>query len=548
MKQAIPILLFMLLIFLSVMGFITYYIQDNLAPIDNKAAVATKPTKKWHPGHYIYHKTGDLDPQVVKDYYKDPRYDATAGIYTQVYWKSLEAQKDVYTLDFIQQYLDALPDDKQLFIVFMDRDYRATSCGSSRLPGWVDGVMIEGCVAKYWEQETMDEEVELLSVIAEEFDDHPQFEGVLLQETSFGGEEIGLTHDQMYEKYYELHEKSKGLFKKSHLLRNMNSLGGPEKSCKLLGQLAEQLEEYGYGMANPDSNAWDAMPWDCVGNDNVIGELPGDKVKPVYALYRKVGNRVPKLVGNDGSQLGNPYKPRMFNGEKMDIPNLVKYHYLTAVEGYTHKDFGPIEPFGANYLMWLSDFWTKEFNVDEDDGGLTPEEKKAMKEEWDNEVLKLINRPGYETNTTCPSNINCQTSDNPVNTNTPTPSGLPNTPTPLPSTTQSVTPVFTPTPTVSTSVTQSPATPTITPSELIIGNICGKADIDGDGRFNISDFAEFAKAYGVGSNSCADKDLDYGPCGGRDVNKDGKLNIADFGGQGIGFAQRYYPKLSCVVN
>ena len=41
--------------------------------------------------------------------------------------------------------------------------------------------------------------------------------------------------------------------------------------------------------------------------------------------------------------------------------------------------------------------------------------------------------------------------------------------------------------------------------------------------------------------------MDYGTCGGRDVNRDGKLNIADFGGAGIGFAQRYYPKLSCAL-
>jgi hypothetical protein len=89
--------------------------------------------------------------------------------------------------------------------------------------------------------------------------------------------------------------------------------------------------------------------------------------------------------------------------------------------------------------------------------------------------------------------------------------------------------------------------PSVSPSDVFTGNVCGKADVDGDGRFNITDFAEFARAYGIGSNTCADKDVDYGPCGGRDVNKDGKLNIADFGGAGIGFAQRYFPKTSCAL-
>lgn len=112
-----------------------------------------------------------------------------------------------------------------------------------------------------------------------------------------------------------------------------------------------------------------------------------------------------------------------------------------------------------------------------------------------------------------------------------------NTPTPIVST-----PTITPSdPPVSGTVSPS-ATPTI-----ITGNICGKADVDNNGQFTIFDFSEFAKTYGRGTNTCADKDVDYGPCGGRDVTRDGKLNIADFGAQGIGFAQRYYPKTSCAL-
>lgn len=79
------------------------------------------------------------------------------------------------------------------------------------------------------------------------------------------------------------------------------------------------------------------------------------------------------------------------------------------------------------------------------------------------------------------------------------------------------------------------------------GNACGKSDIDGDGKFEINDFQAFAQAYGMGNNSCADTDVNYGACGGRDVNKDGILDIIDFGGAGIGFAQRYYPKTSCAL-
>lgn len=108
----------------------------------------------------------------------------------------------------------------------------------------------------------------------------------------------------------------------------------------------------------------------------------------------------------------------------------------------------------------------------------------------------------------------------------------------------------TPPPPITDSATPTPTTTpiiSITPTNLIEGNVCGKADLDGDGVFKIADFAEFAKSYGRGTNTCADKNVDYGLCGGRDANKDGKLNIADFGGAGIGFAQRYYPKTSCAL-
>ena len=96
-------------------------------------------------------------------------------------------------------------------------------------------------------------------------------------------------------------------------------------------------------------------------------------------------------------------------------------------------------------------------------------------------------------------------------------------------------------------------TNTITPTSRLPGSpttiyqtaACGQADIKGDGQFGIDDFAEFARAYGNGKNTCATGTVNYGPCGGKDVNNDGKLNIFDFGSPVIGFAQRYGPHRTC---
>ena len=142
----------------------------------------------------------------------------------------------------------------------------------------------------------------------------------------------------------------------------------------------------------------------------------------------------------------------------------------------------------------------------------------------------------YHTSTPTPNYSPTPTYEaSPGTTDTPTP-----TPT-SPAITNTPTPTRTPTPTYMTTVTTVVVTPTLS------GNICGKSDTNGDGVFTIADFAEFAIKYGQGKNTCADKDVDYGPCGGRDANRDGVLNIADFGAAGIGFAQRYYPKLSCAL-
>jgi len=119
--------------------------------------------------------------------------------------------------------------------------------------------------------------------------------------------------------------------------------------------------------------------------------------------------------------------------------------------------------------------------------------------------------------------------------------------TPIPQASITPTPTNTnPTPTSTPPQVSGTVEPSATPT-VGTGNICGKADVNGDGVFTIADFAEYARAYGRGTNICVDKDVDYGPCGGRDSNKDGKLNIADFGAQGVGFAQRYYPKSSCAL-
>ncbi|HRO64861.1 MAG TPA: hypothetical protein PKU78_01425, partial [Candidatus Dojkabacteria bacterium] len=87
----------------------------------------------------------------------------------------------------------------------------------------------------------------------------------------------------------------------------------------------------------------------------------------------------------------------------------------------------------------------------------------------------------------------------------------------------------------SISVTPSTVTPT-----NVNAIVCGPADLDSNGRFDLYDFSNFARKY---KSSCSDRGVNHGPCGGIDRDNDGKVSIADFSA----FAQRYYPAPSCSL-
>ncbi len=119
-------------------------------------------------------------------------------------------------------------------------------------------------------------------------------------------------------------------------------------------------------------------------------------------------------------------------------------------------------------------------------------------------------------------------------------------PTPTITVTPRVTLLFSPTPTMNVISTPTPTgvivtTPTYSP------HACGGADVNADHKFDLTDFVEFATAYQDGNRLCDDQNVYYGTCGGRDVDRNGKLDIVDFGGED-GFASRYFPKESCVLN
>jgi len=117
------------------------------------------------------------------------------------------------------------------------------------------------------------------------------------------------------------------------------------------------------------------------------------------------------------------------------------------------------------------------------------------------------------------------------------------TPTKDPSVTPSVTPTMTNTPVPTPTKEEPPIT-----TEPPVGFICGPADTNGNGYFDIIDFGGryvgFASNYQKTCDDTEEMRQTYSPCGGKDVVPDqygnfGKIDILDF----QSFAQRYNSKI-----
>lgn len=116
--------------------------------------------------------------------------------------------------------------------------------------------------------------------------------------------------------------------------------------------------------------------------------------------------------------------------------------------------------------------------------------------------------------------------------------------------TATVVPSHTPLVTSSPTVVPTPGNSTIPspiPSPILSvtptsssGIACGKADMDNNLKFGLSDFVGFAEVY---QKNCSDSTADFGECGGKDVDRSGKIEILDF----VSFAARYGPDRSCRI-
>lgn len=167
--------------------------------------------KRFNPGHYLY-AGDDVNYAYMTNSStgQDRRSliaarDGWAGYVVQVWWSKLEPSQGTYSLGGISADLDqAQTDGKQLIVRVMDRrwsssrPYPLPSYIAATIGGMTSGAATSGgfVCARLWNTAVGERFIQLCEAIYAEFEDHPAFEGILIEESSNPTHisEFGYTH------------------------------------------------------------------------------------------------------------------------------------------------------------------------------------------------------------------------------------------------------------------------------------------------------------------------------------------------------------------
>lgn len=398
---------------------LTQFTKSSTLPGSTPTTNAGLKTKKFHPGHYLQGYPLDTSPQFIKtEISGDSRLQAARGVRVPITWKAFEPERGKYNFALVDEYLEAIGPDKQMFLHWWATDIWAKNCdAATRIPTYMlphctklyNGGSHSNAAVKWWEPGPRAEMIRVLKAIGEHYDKNPQFEGIMFDETNFGAPPTSDISNADFEKaklqaYEEIHTAIAPYFATSQVIQPLNWLG--DAGCTELRKLTDHLRNLGHGISNPDSTPWKALPRGCgTPYTNAPESRPGDMTEShwwsiaVYTIYREYKNTIPIVVGGDASQFENPFMyPRTFNGVPMNAANLTDLLYKQAVDGYTYAPTNEFVPgFGANYILWERNFWSFSVNPS------TRETTNAYIDAY----YSIISNPNKKTNATCPTNIKC---------------------------------------------------------------------------------------------------------------------------------------------
>ena len=292
---------------------------------------------KWNPGHYINagHKRASFPELVNQPLFKGAKVDLN--------WTDLEPEPGVYNFDDVRVALDELASmDKHLFIMIryktFNRHARSGACAPKDIhdDGNVEYVYykdnestpedestrLRKCIAAFWRPAVTARLNALITALGKEFNDHPNFEGVVFPETSVGTMESNprdFTDAAVMTAFKSMLSNSVQAFPNTSVIQFANWMKGAEPA---MAELIQHAHDLGKGFGGPD-----LMP---------------EKTSHATTLFKNYAGLMPLSIDN---QWNGEHKYIYSNGQpKPGRTPEEMYYYAVDDPNGLH----------VNYIFWAS--------------------------------------------------------------------------------------------------------------------------------------------------------------------------------------------------
>ncbi len=194
---------------------------------------------KYNPGHYV-----SVSPFFELSKIKHLDDSTLQGVNKKYFWRTLEPEKDEYDFSFIKQDLDyCSKHNKQLIVFLIDKAYWKKGALPKYLKEHEWKKRGGGFNPIRWHPEFVKRFIAIGNAIADQFNDHPNFEGIAIQETSLSiPKNVLLKYNYSSEKYRDallsILNNFGMSFTKSNVFWYQNGIQG---SNEIIKQIADSI-------------------------------------------------------------------------------------------------------------------------------------------------------------------------------------------------------------------------------------------------------------------------------------------------------------------
>ncbi|MFA0961017.1 hypothetical protein AB9P05_04375 [Roseivirga sp. BDSF3-8] len=279
---------------------------------------------KYNPGHYVA-----MGPHINLPEIKHLQEPALRGVNKRYHWRILEPEKGVYDFSAIEKdlaYCEA--QNKQLVVFLCDKSFWKRGAVPHYLKQYELPYPDGSFNPVRWEPEYIDRFIALGEAIGERFNDHPNFEGLAIQESA-----LGLTEED-YAKFGYTPEKYRDA-----LITILNGMREAMPNC--------QIFWYQNGIHENDGHLKEIA--DTMSGKNVV--MGGPDILPhrrwlryTYRIYREYKGKI-KLFCSAQDDSYHHHKNDIRLADKEPVP---EEGYLTMEEIFLYAR----DSMHINYLFW----------------------------------------------------------------------------------------------------------------------------------------------------------------------------------------------------